>query len=179
MVGEAGVIDARGWMEPRTNLTVQTRIIRGAQALFTTYGGFSYLGPFLDVPSVCFYSDDTFNPTHLEFMRRAIVAAAARHVRMHLTNHGRWRRRRPRRKTPSTSAREEAAVDPRRTQRGADLSVGGTLSCRERCHHHCRSGHRLADATAGPHEIASLTTVRRDERHARDPSHGSTTGEKA
>jgi len=70
-VGGGRIVDARRWMEPRDNLATQTRIIRGARALITTYGGFSYLGPFVGVPSVCFYSDPNFNPTHLAMMRQA------------------------------------------------------------------------------------------------------------
>ena len=53
------------------NLAIQTRLIAGADALVSTYGGFSYLGPYLGVPSLCFYSDDNFNHGHLDVMRRA------------------------------------------------------------------------------------------------------------
>lgn len=65
------VIDASSWMEPRHNLAVQTEIIRRADALLTTYGGFSYLGPFVGVPSLCFYSDRNFQPAHLALMHEA------------------------------------------------------------------------------------------------------------
>ena len=68
------IIDAQPWMTARDNLATQTRIIRGAEALVSSYGGFSYLGPFLDVPSICFYSHANFNPTHLELMRHAEAA---------------------------------------------------------------------------------------------------------
>lgn len=71
------VLDGRSWMRPGDNLAVQTRIIRGARALLSSYGGFSYLGPFLGVPSVCFYSDGNFNPTHFEIMRQATDALGA------------------------------------------------------------------------------------------------------
>jgi hypothetical protein len=64
--------DARRLMTARDNLAVQTRLIGRAKALFTTYGGFSYLGPFLGVPSLSFYSDENFNPAHLDVMRRAL-----------------------------------------------------------------------------------------------------------
>ena len=58
-------------MTPRDNLRVQSEIIRRARALVSTYGGFSYLGPYLGVPSLCFFSDENFNPEHLDVMRRA------------------------------------------------------------------------------------------------------------
>lgn len=60
-------------MTPRNNLELQTRAIAGAKALFTTYGGFSYLGPFLGVPSIAFYSKENFVPAHLDVMRRAVT----------------------------------------------------------------------------------------------------------
>jgi hypothetical protein len=56
---------------PRNNLEVQSRIISGARGLVTTYGGFSYLGPFLGVPSCAFYSVENFVPGHVAVMRRA------------------------------------------------------------------------------------------------------------
>lgn len=60
-------------MTPRNNLELQTRAIAGAKALVTTYGGFSYLGPFLGVPSVALYSEENFVPAHLDVMRRAVT----------------------------------------------------------------------------------------------------------
>ena len=60
-------------MTPRNNLELQTRAIAGAQALVSTYGGFSYLGPFLGVPSFAFYSEENFVPAHLDVMRRAVA----------------------------------------------------------------------------------------------------------
>jgi hypothetical protein len=58
-------------LPPERNLAIQTRLIAGADALVSTYGGFSYLGPYLGVPSLCFYSDENFNHGHLDMMRRA------------------------------------------------------------------------------------------------------------
>lgn len=55
-------------MTPRNNLAVQTEAIAGARALFGTYGGFSYLGPFLGVPSLAFFSWENFIPQHLNVM---------------------------------------------------------------------------------------------------------------
>jgi hypothetical protein len=71
------VIDAQPWMTPQDNLEVQTQIISGARCLISSYGGFSYLGPLLGVPSVCFWSVANFNPTHLELMRRVVDAMDA------------------------------------------------------------------------------------------------------
>jgi hypothetical protein len=59
-------------MSPRDNLAVQTRLIAGARALFATYGGFSYLGPFYGVTSYSFYSHGNYNPAHLDVMARAV-----------------------------------------------------------------------------------------------------------
>jgi hypothetical protein len=56
---------------PRTNLAEQTRIVRGARLLVATYGGFSYLGPFMGVPTCAFYSHEVFNPVHFEVLRGA------------------------------------------------------------------------------------------------------------
>jgi hypothetical protein len=56
---------------PRTNLAEQTGIVRGARLLVATYGGFSYLGPFMGVPTCAFYSHDVSNPVHLELLRAA------------------------------------------------------------------------------------------------------------
>ena len=58
-------------MTPSTNLDVQTRIIAGARALVGTYGGFSYLGPFVGTNTVAFYSHPTgFRFDHLDVARR-------------------------------------------------------------------------------------------------------------
>lgn len=64
-------------MRPQDNLGVQTQVIRGARALFSTYGGFSYLAPFVGVPSFCFHSERNFNPVHLDAMARAAAALEA------------------------------------------------------------------------------------------------------
>jgi hypothetical protein len=60
-----------GAWDPRTNLAVQTRILRGARLLVATYGGFSYLGPFLGIPTCAFYAEPNFNRIHLEILRAA------------------------------------------------------------------------------------------------------------
>jgi hypothetical protein len=65
------VVSARALMTPANNLEMQTQIISGADALFATYGGFSYLGPFLGVPSIALYDEPNFVAEHLDVMRRA------------------------------------------------------------------------------------------------------------
>ena len=58
-------------MTPADNLAVQTRAIAGARTLLGTYGGFSYLGPYLGVDSLAYYSEENFVPSHLDVMRHA------------------------------------------------------------------------------------------------------------
>ncbi len=67
------ITDISGLVEPRDNLGVQTAVLRGAAALYTTYGGFAHLGPFLGVPTFAFHSEHNFNPVHLDVMRRAVA----------------------------------------------------------------------------------------------------------
>jgi hypothetical protein len=62
-------------LRPQDNLAVQTRLIAGARGLVATYGGFSYLGPFLGVPTRTFYSVEQTVPLHLEVLRRALPGA--------------------------------------------------------------------------------------------------------
>ena len=68
------VHDATQWVTPRDNLAVQTAIVAGARALVSTYGGFSYLGPMLGVPTLAIYTQDTFSPVHLDVLRAAFPA---------------------------------------------------------------------------------------------------------
>ena len=59
-------------IEPQNNLEIQTKITAHAKAFFGTYGGFSYLAPFFNVPSYSFYSDEkSFNHRHLEAANNA------------------------------------------------------------------------------------------------------------
>jgi hypothetical protein len=63
---------------PRDNLALQTAIVANAAALVGTYGGFSYLAPFLGVRAVAYYSDpDGFSRRHLLMMRTALHTMAA------------------------------------------------------------------------------------------------------
>jgi hypothetical protein len=67
-------------LRPEDNLAVQTRIIAASRGLVATYGGFSYLGPFLGVPAVTFYEVEQTVPIHLEVLRRALPDADYRRV---------------------------------------------------------------------------------------------------
>jgi hypothetical protein len=64
-----------GGLRPEDNLAVQTRIIAGARGFVATYGGFSYLGPLLGIPTLTFLEIEQTVPLHLEVIRRAMPAA--------------------------------------------------------------------------------------------------------
>jgi hypothetical protein len=58
-------------MRPEDNLTVQTHVIRNANAFVGTYGGFSYLAPLLGIDTLAFYSHPSgFRFDHLEVAKR-------------------------------------------------------------------------------------------------------------
>jgi hypothetical protein len=58
-------------MTPERNLEIQTAVIAGARAFIGTYGGYAYLAPFCNVPSIAFYSNrDGFHAYHLELADR-------------------------------------------------------------------------------------------------------------
>lgn len=68
-------------LRPQDNLAVQTRLIAGSRGLVATYGGFSYLGPFLGVPTRTFYAVEQTVPLHLEVLRQALPGADYERVR--------------------------------------------------------------------------------------------------
>ncbi len=53
----SNVISIDGLLRPENNLALQTAVVGRAKAFVGTYGGFSYLAPFLGVPSVSFSID--------------------------------------------------------------------------------------------------------------------------
>jgi hypothetical protein len=66
-------------MHPRENLALQTAIVAGATAFVGTYGGFSYLAPFLGVHSTAYFSDPQgYSPRHLLMARSALESIGAR-----------------------------------------------------------------------------------------------------
>jgi hypothetical protein len=67
------IVDIRPHIKPSNNLQVQSQVISNAKAFYGTYGGFSYLAPFLGVPSISFYSEkDRFLQVHLDLADRAL-----------------------------------------------------------------------------------------------------------
>jgi hypothetical protein len=69
-------------LRPPDNLAVQTRMIAGARGLVATYGGFSYLAPFLGVPALTFLDVEQTVPIHLEVLRQALPEADYSQVRV-------------------------------------------------------------------------------------------------
>jgi CRISPR-associated Cas5-like protein len=64
-----------GHLHPRENLAVQTAAVAGASAFVGTYGGFSYLAPFLGVQATAYYSNPRgFSPRHLAMARSALTS---------------------------------------------------------------------------------------------------------
>ena len=64
--GVVTIVDA---LDPAANLAQQAEIVARARALVSTYGGFSYLGPFLDVPTVALAMRHEDNPNHERVLR--------------------------------------------------------------------------------------------------------------
>ena len=65
-------------MHPRENLALQTAVVAGASAFVGTYGGFSYLAPFLNVRSTAYFSDpDGYSARHLLMARSALESIDA------------------------------------------------------------------------------------------------------
>jgi hypothetical protein len=71
----ARIHDSSSWVTPQDNLAVQTAIVAGARELVATYGGFSYLGPLLGVPTRALYTQETFQRVHLDVLRAAFPDA--------------------------------------------------------------------------------------------------------
>ena len=65
--------------EAAANLGAQSAVVGHASALLTPYGGFSYLGAFLGVPTFAFQSShEGFNSVHLELFTHALADLRAR-----------------------------------------------------------------------------------------------------
>jgi hypothetical protein len=63
------LIEVAPALRPETNLAQQAAIVARAEALVATYGGFSYVGPFLDVPTVAVSEQAEANPNHERILR--------------------------------------------------------------------------------------------------------------
>ncbi len=67
----SGVVTIDHLLRPEDNLAIQTAVVGNAKAFVGTYGGFSYLAPFLGVPSVSFSVDrGRTQPWHYELAQR-------------------------------------------------------------------------------------------------------------
>lgn len=66
-----GVVSARQWMTPRTNLGVQSALVAHAKYFLGTCGGLAWLAPFMGVPTIAVYTDDAFLRPHLTIARQA------------------------------------------------------------------------------------------------------------
>ena len=64
------VLDVSDRLTPRHNLALQTQIVRGARALISTYGGFSFLGPYAGTPTLALYSRPKLSAMHLDAIER-------------------------------------------------------------------------------------------------------------
>ena len=63
---------------PRDNLGVQSALVAGASSFEGTYGGFSYLAPFLGVPTMAYYANPHgFSPRHLSMARSSFASIGA------------------------------------------------------------------------------------------------------
>lgn len=65
-------------LAPRSNLAQQAEIVARADALLSTYGGFSYVGPFLGVPTVAVAETPEWNEMHERVLRAVLPNAAYR-----------------------------------------------------------------------------------------------------
>ena len=62
-------------MRPQDNLAIQTAVVAGAARFVGTYGGFSYLAPFVGVRSTAYYDDPNgFSRRHLMMAQSAFRA---------------------------------------------------------------------------------------------------------
>jgi CRISPR-associated Cas5-like protein len=69
-----GVLSLPRHLEPRDNLAAQTAAVAGACAFVGTYGGFSYLAPFLGVRTTAYYANHGFSQRHLTMARSAFAS---------------------------------------------------------------------------------------------------------
>ena len=64
------IVSARPYLDPRTNLAVQTQIIAGARAFVGTCGSLAWLAPMLGVDTTAVFTDARFLHSHLYAARR-------------------------------------------------------------------------------------------------------------
>jgi hypothetical protein len=83
----APVIDLCDRLDPRTNLAVQTAIVRDALVLVATYGGFSYLGTYVGTPTIALYTHARFQAAHLDSVDRVGRRLAQGRTRLFRARH--------------------------------------------------------------------------------------------
>ena len=71
------VHDSSAWVTPRNNLAVQSALVARSQAFACTYGGFSYLGAMLGVPTLALQTrePDPYSRVHLAVLGAAFPDA--------------------------------------------------------------------------------------------------------
>jgi hypothetical protein len=67
--------DSSRWVTPQNNLAVQTELVARSRAFVCTYGGFSYLGALLSVPTLALQVEEPYSPVHLAVLRAALPEA--------------------------------------------------------------------------------------------------------
>jgi hypothetical protein len=69
--------DSSAWVTPQDNLVVQTGLVARSRAFVCTYGGFSYLGPMLGVPTLALQVEapPAYSRVHLSVLRAAFPEA--------------------------------------------------------------------------------------------------------
>jgi hypothetical protein len=71
----------------RQNLWAQTEIVRHAEVFLSPYGGLSFLGPYVETPTVAFYSKAGFPVVHLDEIERVGRQLAPGQTRLFRARH--------------------------------------------------------------------------------------------
>jgi len=81
------VRDLSDQLDPRHNLSLQTQVIRGARALISPYGGFSFLGPYTQTPTLALYSAPRLTSVHLDTIERVARRLSDGRKRLYRARH--------------------------------------------------------------------------------------------
>ena len=81
------VRDVSKQLDARRNLSLQTQIIRGARALISPYGGFSFLGPYTQTPTLALYSAPRLTTVHLDAIDRVARRLSEGRKRLYRARH--------------------------------------------------------------------------------------------
>lgn len=65
----SGVVEVADILEPHTNLAAKAEIVARAERLISTYGGFSYVGPFAGTPTTAVWVEREKNERHEKILR--------------------------------------------------------------------------------------------------------------